>query len=87
MLFKIGGGPVAAAVLQSSVEVPLTDHMDIIPPLKDTTIARKARYNEAELIGMLSDVDSDDGDYLDEAMCPGATMNSLAQIATMRGTP
>ena len=35
-------------------------------------MARKARYDEAELMGMLSDVDSDDGDYLDEPMCPGS---------------
>ena len=35
-------------------------------------MARKARYDEAELMGMLSDVDSDDGYYLDEPMCPGS---------------
>ena len=35
-------------------------------------MARKARYDEAELMGMLSDVDSDDGDYLEEPMCPGS---------------
>ena len=30
--WSIGGGPVAAAVSQSLVEVPLTDHTDITPP-------------------------------------------------------
>ena len=35
-------------------------------------MARKARDDEAELMGMLSDVDSDDSDYLDEPMCPGS---------------
>ena len=35
-------------------------------------MARKARYDEAELMGMLSDVDSDDGDYVDEPMYPGS---------------
>ena len=30
--WSIGGGPVAAAVLQTLVEVPLTDHTNITPP-------------------------------------------------------
>ena len=35
-------------------------------------MAHKVRYNEAKLMGTLSDVNSDDSDYLDEPMCPGS---------------
>ena len=38
-------------------------------------MARRARYDDAELLGMLSDVDSDDSDIddeLDEPLCPGS---------------
>ena len=50
-------------------------------------MARKVRYNEAELMGMLSDVNSDDSAIWTSLCAPEATMNSLAQMATMRGTP
>ena len=38
-------------------------------------MARRARYDDAELLGMLSDVDSGESDIedeLDEPMCPGS---------------
>ena len=36
-------------------------------------MARRTRYNEAELMGMVSDVSSNDSDDdFDEPMCPGS---------------
>ena len=35
-------------------------------------MARQTRYDDAELLGMLSDVDSGDSDIDDEPLCPGS---------------
>ena len=66
-------GPVAAVVYTVCGQNLLTDHTDTLLRRKVIAMAHRGRYDAEQLMGMLSEVDSDDAvDVPHEPMCPGS---------------